>query len=135
MGTNQIKTQSGKEHCNNKGIIQQSIEYIFKSIKNKSGRINIQKSLLDSRNNTGNFHPESTKDSNSMNNSFIQENDNPKYEYIIKASFVEIYNEEIIDLLNIKTPSKHIIIRNINNQTTLSGVSLINVNEPEDCFQ
>ena len=58
-----------------------------------------------------------------------------KSEYIIRVSFLEIYNEEIVDLLNLKTPSKHIIIRDLNNVNTISGLSLINVNEPEDCFK
>ena len=97
--------------------------------------INSQKCLLDESNLNENNHPETTKNTNALNNSFTYDNENPKYEYIVKTSFVEIYNEEFIDLLNIKTPSKHIIIRNINNLTTLSGVSLINVNEPEDCYQ
>jgi hypothetical protein len=70
-----------------------------------------------------------------INNLNVNNNNNHKYEYIIKASFLEIYNEEIIDLLNIKTPSKHIILREINNITSISGLSLINVNEPEDCYK
>ncbi len=98
--------------------------------------INSQRSLLEDIKISVNNNAESTKNAtNTFSNLFNQENENQKYEFIIKASFVEIYNEEIIDLLNIKTPSKHIIIRNINNVTTLSGVSLINVNEPEDCYQ
>lgn len=136
-----MKTQNDKETNNiNKGIIQQSIEYIFKSIKNKfssnsNNNIN-QKINFDETNNISisNFG-ESTKNNSNINSSFTNDNENTKFEYIIKASFVEIYNEEIIDLLNIKTPSKHIIIRSINDVTTLSGVSLINVNEPEDCYQ
>lgn len=97
--------------------------------------MNSQRSLLDDCNIISNNNPEITKNPNALNNSFTLDNENTKYEYILKASFVEIYNEEIIDLLNIKTPSKHIIIRSINDLTTLSGVSLINVNEPEDCYQ
>lgn len=137
MGTNQVKTQSDKEINHNKGIIQQSIEHIFKLIKNKSNMTPIKshRNLLEESNSIANIIADSTKETNTMNNSFTHDFDNFKYEYIIKASFVEVYNEEIIDLLNIKTPSKHIIIRNLNNLTTLSGVSLINVNEPEDCYQ
>lgn len=137
VGTNQIKTND-KDSQKNKGIMQNSIEYIFKSIKNKiiQSPIRTQKFNLDDNNlnNSSNF-AESTKNFSNTENSFSNDNEPSKFDYIIKASFIEIYNEEIIDLLNIKTPSKHILIRNINNLTTLSGVSQINVNEPEDCFQ
>jgi hypothetical protein len=122
----------------NKGIIQQSIEYIFKSIKNKSISNNNKNQMIkfdEISNNTLTNYPKSTKNNTNINNYVCNDNENSQIEYIVKCSFVEIYNEEIIDLLNIKTPSKHIIIRTINNLTTLSGVSLINVNEPEDCYQ
>ena len=89
-----------------KGIIQRSIDFIFERIKNKEN----------------------------FTEKFSDANEN-KYEYIIKASFMEIYNEEVFDLLNIKTPPKHIIIRDINNITSVSGVSSINVLDLEDCYK
>lgn len=58
-------------------------------------------------------------------------------EFIIKVSFIEIYNEDIRDLLNIKTPSKFIHIRDspTGSGVILSGISEISVSEPDDIFK
>ena len=121
---------NNNDNTEGKGILQESIDFIFKTIttqqtsnKKRNLKENINDNNLDQ----------------SLNNSFADKSMDvdceSKYEYIIRASFLEIYNEEIVDLLNLKTPSKHIIIRDINNINTISGLSLIHVNEPEDCFQ
>ena len=121
---------NNSDNTESKGILQESIDFIFKTIttqqtSNKK-RFNVKENLNE------NFD-------HCLNNSFgdksVDLEYENKYEYIIRASFLEIYNEEIVDLLNLKTPSKHIIIRDINNVNTISGLSLIHVNEPEDCFQ
>ena len=51
---------------------------------------------------------------------------------------IEIYNEEIRDLLNLKTPSKHIILRDspVNtNSVIISGVIEAIVTEPDDALK
>jgi DNA repair exonuclease SbcCD ATPase subunit len=62
----------------------------------------------------------------------ISQNNN--CDYIVKASFIEIYNEEIRDLCNLKTPSKHIILREdpSNNSTTILGVTEMPVTDADD---
>lgn len=62
---------------------------------------------------------------------------NENTNFIIKTSFIEIYNEEIRDLLNIKTNSKNIIIRdNANsNSVTVSGITDMVVSDVDDALK
>ena len=55
--------------------------------------------------------------------------------YIVKASFVELYNEDIIDLLNLKTLSKNIIIRESNSTVFLNGITETTICDSEDALK
>ena len=91
MGTNYSKTLESE-----KGVIQISVDYIFKRISEISAENNC--------------------------------------EFIIKSSFIEIYNEEIRDLYNLKTPSKQIILRDnvATNSVTILGVTEMPVVDIDD---
>lgn len=124
-----------------KGILQESIDFIFKTITTQQN--SKEKNFFNKKENNQNININTIDNTNNvqstLNNSFgdksIEIESENKYEYIIRASFLEIYNEEIVDLLNLKTPSKHILIRDINNINTITGLSMIHVNEPDDCYQ
>lgn len=111
--------------------MQESIDFIFKKITTQEKSLRKKSSISENININNSLN----QSINSLGDKSVDIELENKYEYIIRASFLEIYNEEIVDLLNLKTPSKHIIIRDINNVNSVSGLSLINVNEPEDCYK
>lgn len=142
MNNNNNNYNNNKENNENesKGILQESIDFIFKTITTqqnstkRSSIINSKENLIDNlASSLNNLNNNSSFGDNENENE--NDSDNNKYEYIIRASFLEIYNEEIVDLLNLKTPSKHILIRDINNVNSITGLSMIHVNEPDDCYQ
>ena len=62
----------------------------------------------------------------------IEEN----FEYVVKISFIEIYNEEIIDLLSIKTPSSKLAIKeDKKGNITINALSEHIVCDAKDCLK
>jgi hypothetical protein len=55
------------------------------------------------------------------------------YDFIITGSFVEMYNEEIIDLLD--KGKKNIVIREYNGSVVLQGLKEVNVCDANDALK
>ena len=59
-----------------------------------------------------------------------------EYEFVTTISLIEIYNEEIIDLLNYKNSSKNFTLReDKSGQVFISGLTESVINDSDDALQ
>lgn len=73
---------------------------------------------------------------NAMKYLFERFKNSAEYEYITSISLLEIYNEEIIDLLNIKNPSKPFTLReDKSGQVIISGLTEISPTNSEEALK
>ncbi|KAI8329078.1 P-loop containing nucleoside triphosphate hydrolase protein [Chlamydoabsidia padenii] len=81
------------------------------------------------------FNNTSTSTSSSTSSTSSNSGHNNKYKFTVKVSFVEIYNEELIDLLNFAPPNERppVTIReDTKGQIYWTGVKEMNVNNTDD---
>ena len=73
----------------------------------------------------------------SMSLEYIFENINKiNFDMEVSASFIEIYNEDLRDLLKIETPSRSILLRELKNgSVTICGIAEIKVNSVDDVLK
>ena len=73
---------------------------------------------------------------NAMKYLFERFKNSAEYEYITSISLLEIYNEEIIDLLNIKNPSKPFTRReDKSGHVIISGLTEISPTNSEEALK
>jgi hypothetical protein len=56
-------------------------------------------------------------------------------DFIISGSFVEMYHEELVDLLDNKTKNKSIVIKDYNNSVVIQGIKEINICDVDDALK